>query len=255
MTKFHLRCFGALLICCLLSTIGFAQANAPTGSLSPSDTVRAFYKAMRERHFREGFAMSIYKPALDGLNPEEFAELQPDFEKMAATVPATVEISGEQISGEFATVFVKDTEADKGGAAVPVALLRMNSAWIIGNKEDQEIVSKAGKRFFFEARIETHQNDVMDLLRRLMVVQLAYSQQHNGVFADLPTLISVGLMPKDIEGTESTGYRFHISLAPDAKSYLAGAEPARYGRSGRLSFSIDQTGNIKSQDIAGLPLK
>jgi hypothetical protein len=216
--------------------------------------VRAFYKAMRERRFREAFAMSIYKPALEGLNSEEFAELQPDFEKMAATVPATVEISGEQISGEFATVFMKVTDAEKVEPAVPVALLRMNGSWIIGDKDSQDIVAKAGKHFFFEARIETHQNDVMDLLRRLLVVQLAYNQQHNGVFADLPTLISVGLMPKDIEGTESTGYRFHISLAPGGKSYIAGAEPARYGRTGRLSFSVDQTGNIKSNDSGGKPL-
>jgi hypothetical protein len=259
MNKSFLRaCGSAFLIACFLFTIAAAQAKAQetvkTGPLTPSDTVRAFYKAMRERRIREAFAMSIYKPAIEGLKPEEFAELQPDFEKMAATVPPTIDINGEQISGEFATVFMKVTDADKVEQAVPVTLLRLNGMWIIGDKESQGIVEKSGKEFFFTARIETHQNDVLDLLRRILVVQLAYNQQHNGVFADLPTLISVGLMPKDIEGTESTGYRFHIALAPDAKSYIAGAEPARYGRTGRLSFSIDQTGNIKSADNGGKPL-
>jgi len=230
------------------------QTPAAVQSRSPSDTVREFYKALRERRFREAFAMSIYKPALEGLKPEEFAELQPDFEKMAATVPATVELNGEQISGDFATVFMKVPDGDKVEQAVPVALLRLNGVWIIGDKASQEVVDKSGNDFFFEARIATHQDDVVGLLKRILVVQLAYNQQHNGVFADLPTLISVGLMPKDIEGTESTGYRFHITLGKDAKSYIAGAEPARYGRTGRLSFSIDQSGAIKSADNGGKPL-
>lgn len=252
--SFLRSCSIIFLITSLLAVTAAAQGGTQTGPPSPSDTVREFYKAMRERRIREAFAMSIYKPAIEGLKPEEFAELQPDFEKMAATVPATVELNGEQISGEFATVFMKVVDVDKVEQAVPVSLMRIKGVWIIGDKASQEIVEKSGKDFFFNARIETHQNDVADLLRRILVVQLAYSQQHNGAFADLPTLINVGLMPKDIEGTETTGYRFHLSLAKDAKSYVAGAEPARYGRTGRLSFSIDQTGTIKSVDNGGKPL-
>jgi len=38
---------------------------------SPSDTVREFYKAMHEKRFREAFAMSIYKPAVEPLKPQE----------------------------------------------------------------------------------------------------------------------------------------------------------------------------------------
>ena len=59
---------------------------------SPSDTVREFYKAMREKRFREAFAMTIYKPAIDPLKPQEFEELRPDFEKMAAALPAEVNL-------------------------------------------------------------------------------------------------------------------------------------------------------------------
>ena len=50
---------------------------------SPSDTVREFYKAMHEKRFREAFDLSIYKPAIDPLKPQEFEDLRPDFEKMA----------------------------------------------------------------------------------------------------------------------------------------------------------------------------
>jgi hypothetical protein len=209
---------------------------------------------MRERRVREAFAMSIYKPAIDGLKPEEFDDLRPDFERMAAVVPEMIEINGEQISGDAATVFVKVPDPEKGPQPEPVALMRVKGAWIIGDKATQELVKKSGKAFFFNARIDMHHSEVQEMLRRIPVVETVYSQQHSGVFADLATLINVGLMPKDIEGTESTGYRFHMTLAPDAKSYSAGAEPARYGRTGRLSFFIDNSGVIKSVDTGGKPL-
>ena len=231
-----------------------ATARSQIAPGSPSDTVRQFYKLMRERRIREAFAMSIYKPAIDGLKPAEFDDLRPDFEVMAAAVPENVDIYGEQISGDIATVFVKVPNSEKAEQAEPVTLIRMKNAWIIGDKENQQIVKKAGKSFFFKARIDTHHKDVQEMLRRIPVVQLVYSQQHNGLFGGLQALIDVGLMPKDLEGTQSTGYRFYITLAPDAKSYIAGAEPARYGHTGRLSFLIDHTGNLKSADTGGKPL-
>ncbi len=249
------RSGGATLLILALLFSATAHGGAPqTGPRSPSETVREFYKAMRERRIREAFAMSIYKPAIDGLKPQEFDDLRPDFEKMAAVVPETIEINGEQISGDEATVFVKVPDPEKGPQPEPVALMLVKGAWIIGDKATQEMVKKAGKAFFFNARIDMHHSEVQELLRRIPVVQIVYSQQHSGVFADLATLINVGLMPKDIEGTESTGYRFHMALAPDAKSYTAGAEPVRYGKTGRLSFFIDHTGMVKSADTGGKPL-
>ncbi|HEV8590268.1 MAG TPA: hypothetical protein VGQ72_15480, partial [Pyrinomonadaceae bacterium] len=74
---------------------------------TPSDVVREFYKAMREHRFREAFSLTSYKPAVEGLNAEEMELLRPGFEEKAADIPATVEITGEQISGNNATVFVK----------------------------------------------------------------------------------------------------------------------------------------------------
>jgi hypothetical protein len=66
----------------------------------------------------------------------------------------------------------------------------------------------------------------------------------------MPTLIAAGLLPKDLESTESTGYRFHIELAKDAKSFSIGAEPAQYGRTGLLSYFMDVNG-LRSADVAG----
>lgn len=220
---------------------------------SPSDTVREFYKAMREKRFREAFDLSIYKTAIDGLKPQEFEDLRPDFDKMAAVIPAVVNITGEQISGEAATVFVKVKEGDGPEQSEPVTLMRSTGVWVIGDKENLEIVKKAGKQFFFNARIDTHHDEVQVMLTRISVAQLVYSQQHNGLFADLTTLITAGLLPKDLEGVESTGYRFHINSVDAGKSWNAGAEPAQYGRTGKLSFYMDAAG-VRSGDKSGKPL-
>jgi len=220
---------------------------------SPSDTVREFYKAMREKKFREAFAMSIYKPAIEGLKPDEFEDLRPDFERMAAAIPDKVDLSGEQISGDAATVFVKVKESDSPEQPEPVALIRVDGAWIIGDKENQEIVKTAGKAFFFNARIDTHHSEVQEMFKRISLAEVVYSQQHAGSFGDLPRLIAAGLIPKDLEGTESTGYRFHIKVTSDAKSWTAAAEPAQYGRTGRLSFYMDASG-VRSSDVAGKSL-
>jgi hypothetical protein len=220
---------------------------------SPSDTVRQFYKAMREKKFRDAFNMSIYKPAIDSLKPQEFEDLRPDFDKMAAVIPEEVKLSGEQISGDMATVFVKIKEGDKPETDNPIPLILVNGAWIIGDKDNQAVVKKAGKQFFFQARIETHHDEVQAMLTRISLAQLSYSQQHNGLFADLATLILLGLLPKDLEGTDSTGYRFHVNAPSGGKTWNATAEPAQYGRTGRLSFFLDASG-VRSSDVGGKPL-
>jgi hypothetical protein len=219
--------------------------------------VREFYKAMRERKFREAFAMSIYKPAIDGLKAEEFEDLRPDFEKMAIAVnekfPDKVDITGEQISGDSATVFVRVMDSDGKEKIEPASLIKINDYWILGDRDNLELVKKTGKQFFFEARISAHHNDVQDMLTRISLAEVVYNQQHNGQYGNLAELIMAGLVPKDLEGTESTGYRFHITRSTDGKTWNATAEPAQYGRTGRLSFFLDQAG-VKSGDTGGKPL-
>ena len=229
------------------------SARSQQPQRTPSDTVREFYKAMRERRFREAFALSIYRPAIDPLKPQEFDDLRSDFEKMALAIPAVVNITGETISGDLATVFVKVKEGDAAEQSEPVVLMLQDGNWIIGDKANQAIVKKAGKQFFFNARIDTHHDEVQAMLTRISLAQLVYSQQHNGLFGDLATLITAGLIPKDLESTESTGYRFHINTAAGGKGWNAAAEPAQYGRTGKLSFYMDATG-VRSADKGGKPL-
>jgi hypothetical protein len=245
-----------LLVVAVLLISSFA-AIAQTPQRSPSDTVRDFYRLLREKKFREAFGISIYRPAIEALTSQEFEELRPDFEKMSLAVveriPEKLSITGEQISGDVATVFVNVLDADAKEKVEPASLVKIDNAWIVGDRENLELVRKAGKQFFFEARINAHHNDVQDMMTRISLAQVAYGQSHNGQFGNMMELVAAGLVPKDIEGTESTGYRFQINKSADGKMWYATAEPVQYGRSGRLSFHLDSAG-VRSGDNGGKPL-
>jgi hypothetical protein len=148
---------------------------------------------------------------------------------------------------------VRVVDADGKERVEPAALLRIDNAWIVGDKENLELVKKSGKKFFFEARISAHHSDVQDMMTRISLAQVVYSQGHNGLFGNTAELIAAGLIPKDLEGTESTGYRFQVVRPVEAKSWYATAEPAEYGRTGRLSFYLDASG-VRSGDAGGKPL-
>ena len=241
----------------LLLVTSFAVVPAQGPQRTPTETVREFYKMLREKKFREAFVISIYRPAIETLSAQEFEDLRPDFEKMAIAVsermPEKLSITGEQISGDAATVFVNVLDAEGKEKIEPASLIRIDNAWVVGDKENLELVKKEGKKFFFEARINAHHNDVQDMMTRISLAQVVYSQGHNGQFGNTGELIAAGLVPKDIEGVESTGYRFQIVRSADGKSWYATAEPAQYDRSGRLSFYLDASG-IRSGDAGGKPL-
>ena len=222
---------------------------------TPSDVVREFYKAMHEHRFKEAWALTIYKPAVDGLNAEEMEDLRPDFEEKAAAIPDPVEISDEQISGDIATVFVKVPISDSTpqNTSQPVTLIKSGGGWIIGTESDQAEVKKKGRRFFLDALITQHHIDIEELLKRVIAVQIVFSQQH-GVFGDLTALINAGLVPKAAGDPKELGYNFRVTVGRDGKSYLAGAEPTRYGHTGKLSYWMDQTGTIRSLDNGGRPV-
>lgn len=241
-----------LLAMLMLSAVTPALAQTQR---TPSDVVREFYKAMRERRFKEAWALTIYKPAVDGLSAEEMEDLRPDFDEKAAAIPESVEISGEQIDGASATVYVKvpinETTPEKINQ--PIYLIKSGNDWIIGDEANQAIVKKAGRRFFLDALMSQHHSDIEDLLKRVIAVQIVYAQQHGG-FGDLTALIAAGLIPKAAGDPKELGYAFRVSPGPDGKTYVAGAEPTRYGHTGKLSYWMDQTGTIKSVDNGGKPV-
>lgn len=249
------RIIPSLLLFCVLS--GSSTALAQNPPRSPTETTRLFYQMLRDKKFREAFALSTYKPAVEPLTPQEFEDFRPDFERMAVAInekiAQKVEVSGEQISGDTATVFLKTLDADGKEKVEPVTLIKIDNQWILGTREHLAEVQQSGKRYLFEARINAHHDDVQDMLTRISLGQVLYSQTRNGQFGNLAELVAAGVIPKDIEATESTGYRFQIHRSSDGKSWYATAEPAQYGRTGRLSFYLDATG-VRSGDNGGKPL-
>jgi hypothetical protein len=239
----------------VIALFGCASGLVAQTQRTPSDVVREFYKAMHDHRFKEAWSLTIYKPAVDGLNAAEMEDLRPDFEEKAAAIPDPVEISGEQISGDIATVFVKVpiNESTPQNVSQPVTLIKSGGAWIIGDEANQAIVKKAGHRFFLDALITQHHSDTEDLLKRVIAVQIVYVQQHD-TFGDLAALINAGLLPKAAGEPKELGYNFRVTVGKDGKTYVAGAEPTRYGHTGKLSYWMDQTGTIKSVDNGGKPM-
>ena len=131
---------------------------------TPTETMREFYRMMREKKYREAFGISIYRQAIEGLSAQEYEDLKPDFDKMAVAVseriPEKVDITGEQISGDAATVFVKVVDADGKEKIEPASLIKIDNSWIVGDRENLDLVRKEAKKFFFEARINAHHGDV-----------------------------------------------------------------------------------------------
>ena len=219
---------------------------------TPTAVVREFYRLLRERRFREAFAVSIWRPAVEGLSAEDFEELRPEFEKMAEAVPEQLEISGEQISGEQATVFARSLTEPGKFDEHPV--IRSGGAWIYGNKENQQAVNKDGREFFFKARVERHHEEVQAVLVRIAEAEALYASTHNGLHAELAKLVQESRLSfrEEMKLAETLGYNFRVTLSDGGRSYRINAEPTKYGRTGRLSFSW-QEGVMQKKDTGGKP--
>lgn len=229
---------------------------------SPAETVRVFYQKLREQKIQEAMFLTNLRPAIEGLTDVELKDLQVDFAPLARQVPADVAINGEIVSGKFATVTAQlpDNETDKVGLQ-EIRLRQDNGVWIILTVDEAaEAKVKAEKNHYFTAlRIETHQQEAKAMLNRIDKAQMVFSMQNNGLYADIPALIDKGFLPADIQTSQSTGYSYKISLSDDKRKFLAAAEPALYGKTGKLSFWFQVNGSRSStlnrRDTKGQPLK
>jgi len=237
------------------------QFSKPTIEIkpdSPADTVKVFYKSLRERKFREAMFLTNLRPAIEGLTDAELQELQVDFELLAAQVPPDIEINGEIISQNKATVTAKlpDVDTEKIGVQ-EIKLRRENDVWIILTVEEkvEAEVKKEGKNYFFALRIKTHHEEAKAMLERVHKAQMVYAAQNGGLYGDIAALTGKGFLPKDILTADSTGYNYKIQLSDDKKKYSAVATPAVYGKTGKLSFWFEANGNkissIKNRDEQG----
>jgi hypothetical protein len=244
-----------------------SEAAPPKGATididpnGPADTVRAFYKHLREKKFREAIFLTNLRPAIEGLTDIELKEFSVDFEAIAGQVPPEIEINGEIITGDLATVTANLPNADGDKNEIQTIKLRKeNSVWVIltADVDDAKKIKAEGKNYFYNLRIETHEDEAKKMLERVSKAQLAHSLQNGGVYTDMATLIAAGLLPEDVTTSESTGYEYAINLAADKKGYFATATPAVYGKSGKLSFLLKLDGkgisHVTSKDTGGKPM-
>ena len=209
---------------------------------SPADTVRVFYKNLRENRFREAMFLTNLRPAIEGLTDTELADLQLDLTPIAQQIPTDIEINGEIISGNYATVTAKlpDNET-KQITLQDIRLRKEGDYWVILtiDEEAESAVKKQGNKYFFNLRLQTHESEAKAMLERIGKAQMVYAIQNGGLYGELKALVESGLLPDDALSSASTGYNYKVMLASDKKKYYATADPAVFGKTGRLSFLLE----------------
>ena len=236
-----------VIVAVAAAQVGVAAAQQP--GASPTQTVIDFYRALKQKHYMEGFRHSVYRAAVEGLSPREMKDLEPDFAKTFAAIPDKIEPRDEQISGDTASVKLKFEGIE---SPQEVALIRVGGEWLVGDQEALTLVRSQGRSFFFNTRILVNETEAVEMLQRVIGAELIYSQKFEGRCASLQELVKMGGVPKDIEDQEAAAYKFSFSLAADKKSFFATATPSTYGRSGRISFYADLSG-IRGEDLKGKP--
>src|SRR5512140_3074489 len=163
-------------------------ATIPIDQGGPADTVRVFYSLLREKKFRDAIFLTNLRPAIEGLTDTELKDFALDFEAIAGQVPAQVEINGEIISGDNASVTANlpNEDGDKKELQT-IKLRRENGVWVIlsVDEEAEKQIKKEGKNYFYVLRIQTHEQEARKMLDRIVKAELAHSLQNGGEFADM----------------------------------------------------------------------
>ena len=236
----------SVIVLIVLAVTALGQTKAG----SPSDTVISFYRSLKEKRYVDGFRHSVYRNAVEGLTPAELQDLEPDFARTFAAIPDKIEPSGELITGESATVFLKFGDEEQ---PQQVVLSRVGSEWLVGDKETLALVNSQGRAFFFNARMLVNEGEAYEMLQRIVGAEILYSRKF-AKNASLQELIRMGGVPKDIEDGEASGYKFALTVSADQKTFFATALPVTYGKTGKVSFYADING-LHGEDLKGKPAR
>jgi hypothetical protein len=251
------------------TTVSNATSTKPAEAVSsisitpngPADTVRAFYAKLREKRIREAIYLTNLRPAIEGLTDDELKEFSVDFEAIAKRVPAELQINGEIVSGDNATVTANLPNDDDDFEPQQIRLKKNGEFWTILTVDAaaEAIIKKEGKNYLRQLKIETHQEDAKAMLERVAKAQMVHATQNQGKFGEIGKLIELGLLPEDIKTAESTGYNYEIVLLADGSSYYANAIPAEYGKSGTNSYFLEPKSKgmpvVTGRDNGGKPLR
>lgn len=92
-------------------------------------------------------------------------------------------------------------------------------------------------------------------MARSSLVMIANAQttyrdgEGNGNYATLDQLFAAGMVPKDF--VQNNGYRVELTI--NGEKFEAIAVPLEYGKSGKLSYFIDQSKILHGADRGGAP--
>lgn len=210
--------------------------------LNPIDTVKEFYRLLREKKYLEGFRLSVYREAIEPLSAQELKELEPDFETTFSRIPESVKAVGSQSTGASATVFIKSTDNPKDPTAEEIPLMQINDRWVVGDPETLELVKSLGTRFFPEIRIRAHEEAAQVYMERYIGAQKLYSDVNKGLYGSMDDLVTANFWPPSLKNGEIEGYKFTIELGKEKREFLVHGEPLVYNKSGRVSYYADLNG-------------
>ena len=229
---------------------------------SPAGTLRAFYKNLRENRFREAIFMTNLRPAIEGLTDAEIKDLQVDFSTLAEVIPGEIQISGEIITNDKATVMAKLPDNATGKSELKeFKLVKENGGWLIlmVDRAAEEEIKKQGKNYFFAVRLQVHHAEVEKMMDKIYKAQIVYSVQNGGEYAGFSVLIEKNLLTDIVQTPDSTGYKYDLALSEDKKRFTVTAEPVVYGKTGNFSYLMTgesgKTPVLKVEDKQGKSLK
>lgn len=227
----------------------------------PADTVRAFYAKLREKRIREAIYLTNLRPAIEGLSDDELKEFSVDFEAVAQKVPAELQINGEIITGDEATVTASLPNEDDKFEVQQIKLKKKGEFWTILTVDEaaEAKIRQEGKNYLRALKIETHQEDAKTMLERIAKAQMVHAAQNEGKFGNISKLVEMKILPEDVKTSASTGYQYSLTLAPDGSTYWVTATPAEYKKTGINSYILvpQEKGLpvVTGRDIGGKPMK
>ncbi len=257
---------GWFLAACLVGAALAQSAPKPVDMppRTPTETVQAFYRLLRERRFTEAFQLHVCGAAVKKLTPEQIAELEPEFIKLSGGIPETLTVTGETVTGDDATVFIvlppKEPKERENGPTraetAPVDLIRSGGRWLIGDRETQALAEAHGGNFFKLSeegvfiKMAENEDAMARLLAKLLEVEQVFARNNRGQYGTLPELVAgrgqfrddIAKLLEVLDGGEVLGYLIEVVVTPDRRDFAIYAVPKRHNYDGRYSFYADRDG-------------
>lgn len=139
-----------------------------------------------------------------------------------------------------------------GGQGLAIAGLTTNLVWLV---VALPIIAAIAIPNFLAAHQAANEGAAIATLRRISAAEESYQSKRH-MYGTLAELSEEHLIEPNLATGVHSGYRFWVrvsgySVTNSVPDFEATAVPLDYGKSGRRSFLIDETGVIRASDIQG----